>query len=120
MTETFVPQLDKMSTEQRFRTAVREVRNGGTYVALNVDTCCRGCATHKDFGIPEGETDFVWTYCGQGGRLTFMDGEPSVGEAFFYFAEIGAARTLRTVMRDHGFTVDWDGTKNKAVLVHFK
>lgn len=127
------------TVEERFKAALKQARRDGAKVRTNIQECCRGCVTWQKLGFKSEEesetTPLAWTYGGQGGAVTWMNGEA------FYRAELnrrtrwysnserarvdviwfnhsnGGAEIIAKAMKDQGFEVDWDGSEYKCVGV---
>lgn len=68
----------KQSEQQRnFEQAVIQTQIAGVVALINVESCCRSCASHEMSlqGVKE-DTDVVWTFAGQGNRIEWHDGKP--------------------------------------------
>jgi hypothetical protein len=66
------------STQQKnWEKAVMQTQMAGVVTLINVDSCCRSCASAEmaDQGVKE-DTALVWTFAGQGSRLEWHDGVP--------------------------------------------
>ena len=64
-TTTTLPTL-----EERYQSALKDIRRAGVYARSNIMTCCRGCYDPK---IAD-DAAIVWTYGGQGFRV-LIDGD---------------------------------------------
>ena len=122
----------ELTTQDKVKTAFRAIRKLGIAAKFNVAGCCRSCIAH-DTGVEHGEDhQIVWHYGGQGNRIVWDGGEPYakhwlssgyVPENRMYLNHSltpeNAELVLKT-LRDHGLTVEWDGSEHRCIEVVFR
>lgn len=110
---------------QRFQRAVREIRKQDVTTLQNARKCCRSCLSYE---LGEaGKVPYAFTYGSQGSAYTWRDdrpvyvagNQPPVRELYWNFDAEGTGRIIATEFEKQGFTVDWDGTSMKCVVIDF-
>lgn len=83
-----VDSAEPRTTEQRYKAAVVALRASGVTVRVNVRSCCRGCATPEQLGTTAdmaSNDPHAWTFGGQGGVVSWRDGEAYAGRGYRRF-----------------------------------
>lgn len=132
MTSSTLAPTMQATDQIRFSNAMKTIRRAGIVTRINLMSCCRGCAQ-----LPSG--DLLWTFGGQGGAHSWVDGKmvsrdarnrlakrgygsinprDFVKEEFFFFEGIEAAKVAQAAFTAEGFTVDWDGTEQQALVLN--
>lgn len=133
-----------MTTQDRWKEALKAVRADGVKVRQNVQKCCLSCIEPADLGFKglewgqETPTPYAYTYGGQGSRYLWVDGEPEYapasrfwdrgtlevvyfnwgGPEFWDGTDHYAARSLVARFSDNDFQVTWSGNEYSCVGVH--
>lgn len=121
-----------VSIEDRFRSALTEVRlNSDVLVFDNYPSCCGSCAGYE-IEQEHPDADYVYFFNQQGRGLTFKDGKPYNFEdpedirperpataVYFSHSTLKAAGVLRDALAKFGLTVDWNGTEGQCVILKF-
>lgn len=112
-----------ITTKTRFELALTAIRTAGFHAVLDTEACCRSCAvdaapTGGDLalGVLAHARRARWN--GNDMTALYDDQRMTVASLLFNFATIEAARACRKAFRAEGFTVEWNGRKNRCVRVH--
>lgn len=122
----------QVTTEDRWKAAVKSLRASGVRVRQNIMECCRGCVSEEKLGMKTPTEPIAWTFGGQGGAVSWVKGEPfyrdtlrshrsrtrAVEEIYFNHSNDAGQRIAQAFI-GQGFEVDWDGTNSKTVIVKF-
>jgi hypothetical protein len=130
--------------EHQFQTALKAIRQAGVKVRQNLPGGSIGSIEEGALGLTretEPTTPYLFTYGGQGNRYTWRNGLPyyaaeikpssrygaerlerdrSKVKAFYLYhggPDVEAATVAARVLREHGLTVEWDGTSHGSVIV---
>lgn len=135
--------LIEADTETRYKQAVKDARAAAKAAGVpikirqNVMTCCRGCTSNEDLGLPKDDdsTAYAYTFGGQGNRIQWRKGNPVFGarkpKGYGYMESAsletkaywnhgnGSAPFLKEAFEANGFEVEWDGSDAQCVIVNF-
>ena len=127
--------------EQNFNNAKKEIRTLGVKVKVNVMECCRSCIGNEQLGLKDDTTPYIYTYGGQGGAISWVDGLP------FYRSDMRGRKSYITprlsdmasteyfnhgnltpelgkqiveIFERNGFVVDWDGKDFHCIEINFQ
>ena len=133
---TFIHPADT-TAQERWNAAVKDLRTRVPAVRINFRrSCCLGCATPEALGFDPATTPYALTFGGQGSAFAWWNGvmvyaadrakhvrrgwgrfqgRPVDREYFRHGGGVG--EIIADTFREHGFTVEWDGTESKTVMV---
>lgn len=123
----------EVSTQDRWKDAIRVLRASGVRVRQNVQGCCRSCMTEDKLGLKSPDEAYAYTYGGQGGAYTWQDDvavyrdtvgsrryrSPKVVGSVYFNHGNGSGARIAQAFTQAGFTVDWDGSESQCVTVVF-
>jgi hypothetical protein len=123
-----------LTTQDRFKAALKTIRAAGATTRMNVRSCCQGCAILPDVDM------LVWTFGGQGNAYSFHNGEmvksdklaklrkrgygtlaerDHVDALYLNFSTVEAGQAANFAFQDQGFVTEWDGSIHQSVIVKF-
>lgn len=121
-----------MSVQNRFETAVKEIRKNGISVQRNVSGCCRGCISANQ---SEGESlkPIIWHYGGQGNRVTldgdslsyykdsWTRGEDAEG-MYFNHGNLSDEQkdSILAIFAKNQIVIDWDKSESDCIYVNWE
>lgn len=122
----------ELTLQDKVKTAFRAIRKLGISAKFNVAGCCRSCISFHA-GVEHGEDhQVVWHYGGQGNKIVWDGGEPwvrgvwgnnYVPENRMYLNHSltpDNAELVLQALRDHGLTVEWDGSESQCIEIVFR
>jgi hypothetical protein len=111
------------SLEVRLDRAMKSVRKAGIVARKNVMGCCRSCI---DLGLAD-NVPVIWHYGGQGHRLSISHDSTNSDSIYFNHGNLAtddgltsAGEIVLRAFEDNGFSVDWDKSPYKCLLVSLK
>lgn len=134
-----------VTVEERYKRALEETLMMDVKVFQNYPTCCASCAFYE-LGYQKKVKDYAFFVNEQGNALEWNNGMPyhyemeaasswlddeddedlplvkySYPATAVYFHHDGehVASILTRKLREQGFRVEWDGTEDKSVVLHF-
>ncbi len=107
--------------EERYQSALKDIRRAGVYARTNIMTCCRGCYNPN---IAD-DAAIVWTYGGQGFRVLISGDEAYYAKRTSYTSRrtgrtstsYDATAAAETVYVNHTGLVDSEGLTPAGVSV---
>lgn len=133
------------TTEERYKAAVAAIKAGGVTVRVNVRSATLGSVAVEQLGIKSTDAPYAFTWGGQGNAVHWRDdGEAYTGERYptfrrrtkdrpwlatpenlaryrairiYWYHGGPAAQVIADAFRAQGFTVEWDGSAEKSVVV---
>lgn len=128
MTTTKIPQKNYITTEHRYLSALHDIQASGVLVFDNYPSCCGTCSD-AEITRDYPDTDHVFFVGSQGRALKFTEGVPinfdeddddkPATTIYWSHSTLKAAQAAYDAFMRHGFTVDWDGTITRCVVVRF-
>ena len=130
--------MNEKNLAVEFNAACKQIRKElGVRVRRNVMGCCRGCIAadaETKLGIIDEDTPIIWHYGGQGQAIDLMSdrvtrrsndywvqNHSTVDSIYFNHSSIDSdlMHGIQLIFQAHGFTSEWCGSENVALLVRF-
>lgn len=112
--------------QKRYRKATNDIRRNGVKFRTNVRACCRSCITEEQLGIQEGDTNYGYTYGGQGSAVSisgnkayYQSDKSPAEEIYINYGSLDAGRIIQDAFVKNGFNVEWDGDGHSCVIITF-